>query len=374
MYCLVAPARYVWPASSTECGDPAVPKAQAGSLMPGVSNATIPSDRLLMQLQALFGKASNSVLSEPGFSAQGRVRVWFSREIRQRGTFGATARRAPYEEVIERLTAVRGLGLWSAEMFACFGLKRIDVFSLGDLGVQRGMAAFVGRDVAKLKSKGGKFKYMSEADMTALSDQFKPYRSLFMWYMWRVEETDLIMRPHSGVLALSLSSAIPAVQAASLAEICTVDYIRGALPIEDLGLAVTLDTSSVSVALTTNRTAASNWYPTTVVDYCTVTFAYSHHGLNNDTVRVSYLVPSPDKFTKRYLSTGGGGLAINSGTQYTPSGIIVGAVAGITDGGFGSFNTQFDKAFLIANGTVNWQATYMFGYQARVTALLAGRE
>ncbi|KAI0536329.1 DNA glycosylase [Xylaria digitata] len=98
---------------------------------------------------------------------------------------------APYEEVITRLTAVRGLGLWSAEMFACFGLKRIDVFSLGDLGVQRGMAAFVGRDIAKLKSKGGKFKYMSEADMRDLSDQFKPYRSLFMWYMWRVEETDI---------------------------------------------------------------------------------------------------------------------------------------------------------------------------------------
>ncbi|KAI3326031.1 DNA glycosylase [Xylariaceae sp. AK1471] len=98
---------------------------------------------------------------------------------------------APYDEVITRLTAVRGLGLWSAEMFACFALKRIDVFSLGDLGVQRGMAAFVGRDVAKLKNKGGKFKYMSEADMKDLADRFKPYRSLFMWYMWRVEETDV---------------------------------------------------------------------------------------------------------------------------------------------------------------------------------------
>ncbi|KAI0206926.1 DNA glycosylase [Astrocystis sublimbata] len=98
---------------------------------------------------------------------------------------------APYEELIKKLTAVRGLGLWSAEMFACFGLKRTDVFSLGDLGVQRGMAAFEGRDIAKLKSKGGKFKYMSEADMTALADKFSPYRTLFMWYMWRVEETDI---------------------------------------------------------------------------------------------------------------------------------------------------------------------------------------
>lgn len=98
---------------------------------------------------------------------------------------------APYEEVVKKLIAVRGLGLWSVEMFACFGLKRMDVFSLGDLGVQRGMAAFVGRDVAKLKSKGGKFKYMSEKDMLEMAEPFAPYRSLFMWYMWRVEETDI---------------------------------------------------------------------------------------------------------------------------------------------------------------------------------------
>lgn len=99
---------------------------------------------------------------------------------------------APYEELLERLTAVRGLGRWTVEMFACFALKRMDVFSLGDLGVQRGMAAFVGRDVAKLKAKGGgKWKYMSEQEMKEISDRFRPYRSVFMWYMWRVEQTDI---------------------------------------------------------------------------------------------------------------------------------------------------------------------------------------
>ncbi|SPQ20911.1 3467ab24-c2c5-44f9-97d5-b291925ffaa5 [Thermothielavioides terrestris] len=100
---------------------------------------------------------------------------------------------APDDELLARLTAVRGLGRWSAEMFACFALKRMDVFSLGDLGVQRGMAAFVGRDVAKLKAKGagGKWKYMSEREMVEISDRFRPFRSLFMWYMWRVEETDV---------------------------------------------------------------------------------------------------------------------------------------------------------------------------------------
>ncbi|KAG5972317.1 hypothetical protein E4U58_006698 [Claviceps cyperi] len=96
---------------------------------------------------------------------------------------------APYEELVEKLIAVRGLGQWSVEMFACFGLKRMDVFSVGDLGVQRGMAAFVGRDVARLKSsKGGKWKYMSEKEMLEISEPFAPYRSLFMWLMWRVED------------------------------------------------------------------------------------------------------------------------------------------------------------------------------------------
>ncbi|KAI9708087.1 MAG: 3-methyladenine DNA glycosylase [Bogoriella megaspora] len=101
--------------------------------------------------------------------------------------------RASDEEVLEKLTAVRGLGRWSVEMFACFALKRMDVFSTGDLGVQRGMAAWMGRDVSKLKAKGkgGKWKYMSEQEMLDLSAQFAPYRSLFMWYMWRIEDVNL---------------------------------------------------------------------------------------------------------------------------------------------------------------------------------------
>ncbi|KAF1358720.1 DNA glycosylase, partial [Lizonia empirigonia] len=94
------------------------------------------------------------------------------------------------EELIEKLVAVRGLGRWSVEMFACFGLKRMDVFSTGDLGVQRGMAAYVGRDVSKLKNKGGKWKYMSEQEMLSIASKFSPYRSLFMWYMWRIADVE----------------------------------------------------------------------------------------------------------------------------------------------------------------------------------------
>lgn len=100
--------------------------------------------------------------------------------------------KATDEEVMEKLTAVRGLGKWSVEMFACFGLKRLDIISTGDLGVQRGMAAFYGKDVKKLKAKGGgKWKYMSEQEMLDRAAPFAPYRSLFMWYMWRVEDVDV---------------------------------------------------------------------------------------------------------------------------------------------------------------------------------------
>jgi len=73
------------------------------------------------------------------------------------------------------------------------------------------MAAFMGRDVAKLKAKGGKWKYMSEQDMLEHSAKFAPYRyvccistwsklrmlrlmdcrSLFMWYMWRIEDVNV---------------------------------------------------------------------------------------------------------------------------------------------------------------------------------------
>ncbi|EKG21452.1 hypothetical protein MPH_01250 [Macrophomina phaseolina MS6] len=96
-------------------------------------------------------------------------------------------------EVLEKLVAVRGLGRWSVEMFACFALKRTDVFSTGDLGVQRGMAAWLGKDVAKLKAngKGGKWKYLSEKEMLDRSAPFAPYRSLFMWYMWRIEDVNI---------------------------------------------------------------------------------------------------------------------------------------------------------------------------------------
>ncbi|KAI1098457.1 feruloyl esterase-like protein B precursor [Jackrogersella minutella] len=172
----------------------------------------------------------------------------------------------------------------------------------------------------------------------------------------------------------ALGMVAVAVQAATLADHCAIDYAASVLPTQDLGLGITIDPSSVSAALTTNSSVTSQWFEAAVIDYCNVTFAYSHDGLVGDVVHVSYLIPPQEKFANRYVSTGGGGLAINSGASFSPVGIIAGAVSGITDGGFGSFNTQYDSVFLLAKGTVNWQATYMFGYQAHHELATLGKQ
>jgi len=71
-----------------------------------------------------------------------------------------------------------------------FTLKRPDVLSTGDLGIQRGMAIWTGKNTASAKGKTGKFKYMSEEEMLKEGERWRPYRSLGAWCMWRVQGPD----------------------------------------------------------------------------------------------------------------------------------------------------------------------------------------
>jgi tannase len=160
----------------------------------------------------------------------------------------------------------------------------------------------------------------------------------------------------------------------TLSDICTTDYARGILPDNDVLPGITIDSSSVETTLVGNASVSSEWYPSATIDYCNVTFAYSHNDIASDKVHVTYWLPSPSAFKNRYVSTGGGGLAINSGSSYIPSGVIVGAVSGITDGGFGSFNTKWDAVFLESEGVVDWQSTKMFGYQAHHELAVLGKQ
>ncbi|GAM34147.1 hypothetical protein TCE0_015r01535 [Talaromyces pinophilus] len=168
--------------------------------------------------------------------------------------------------------------------------------------------------------------------------------------------------------ALVMAASAVIVQAASnqsLSSLCSVSYLQSTLPSATSFIqGVTLDPSSITANLVSNSSiASSNMYPAAVIDYCNVTLAYSHNG-RDDQVLVEYWFPSPEKFQNRYLSTGGGGYAINSGTQSLPGGVMYGAVSGLTDGGFGGFNVQADAAMLLANGTLDYETLYMFAYKA----------
>ena len=79
------------------------------------------------------------------------------------------------EAVTARLTQVRGIGVWSAQMFLMFHLGRLDVWPTGDLGVQKG--------VAKLYRMRG---LPSLTRMEKVGELFRPYRSVASWYLWRL--------------------------------------------------------------------------------------------------------------------------------------------------------------------------------------------
>ena len=84
--------------------------------------------------------------------------------------------RARDEEVIERLSGVRGIGRWTAQMFLMFQLRRLDVWPAGDLGVRRGYGLAFGTAMP------------SERELGPLGDAFAPYRSIAAWYCWRACE------------------------------------------------------------------------------------------------------------------------------------------------------------------------------------------
>lgn len=165
-------------------------------------------------------------------------------------------------------------------------------------------------------------------------------------------------------LALAGLGSAGICQSLSIANVCTVSYVQSALPANGTLGNIIIDASSATASAVYNSSFSGNvFYPDAVLDYCNVTFTYSHEG-NSDRVLVEYWMPAPSAYQNRYLATGGMAYAINGGSSWLPSGVQVGAVAGLTDGGFGSFDTSFDTAFLLANGTINYDALFMMGYRA----------
>jgi DNA-3-methyladenine glycosylase II len=83
----------------------------------------------------------------------------------------------PDEHVIEAITAIKGFGRWSAEMFLMFCLYRADVFPVGDLGIVKGVQTLTGM---KRRPK--------PRTMARVAEAWRPYRSVAAWYLWRIHE------------------------------------------------------------------------------------------------------------------------------------------------------------------------------------------
>ncbi len=76
--------------------------------------------------------------------------------------------------VIEHLTRVKGIGVWTAQMFLMFALRRNDVLPVGDLGIRMAMKKAYGLD-----------EIPKPAEMEKIAAAWKPYTSIACWYLWR---------------------------------------------------------------------------------------------------------------------------------------------------------------------------------------------
>jgi DNA-3-methyladenine glycosylase II len=84
------------------------------------------------------------------------------------------------DEIVARLSSVRGIGRWTAEMFLIFQLRRPDVWPVDDLAVRRGYAV-MHRLVAWPKPK----------ELEVLGEVYRPWRSVAAWYCWRMVDVVL---------------------------------------------------------------------------------------------------------------------------------------------------------------------------------------
>ena len=130
---------------------------------------------------AHIARASDEKLRGAGLS---RPKLLALRDLSQRELAGeiptlAEAKAMDDAALIERLTAVRGIGRWTVEMLLMFRLGRPDVLPVDDYGVRKGFAVALRKrelpDRATLERRGARWK---------------PYRTVASWYLWRAVELD----------------------------------------------------------------------------------------------------------------------------------------------------------------------------------------
>lgn len=80
----------------------------------------------------------------------------------------------PDEEVMARLTAVKGIGVWTAHMFLIFALRRHDVLPTGDLGIRNAIRKAYGLEALPLPG-----------EIEVMAERWRPFCTVASWYLWR---------------------------------------------------------------------------------------------------------------------------------------------------------------------------------------------
>ena len=130
---------------------------------------------------AAFLAASDEQLRAAGLSRQ---KMAYLRDLADKFASGELSEGILHEfdddVVIERVSAVKGIGRWTAEMFLIFSLGRPDVLPVDDLGVRRGMQVAYGLP-----------ELPKPEEMRRIAEPWRPYRSAGTWYMWRALGVEL---------------------------------------------------------------------------------------------------------------------------------------------------------------------------------------
>jgi DNA-3-methyladenine glycosylase II len=183
MAALVAAAGPIHLRRPQESSFAALVRAITYQQLAGAAAATI-HGRLLVALDGIVEPAAVLALSDEAMRAAGLSgnKTASLRDLATKVLDGTVIleprriRRESDDEVISRLTAVRGIGEWTAHMFLIFQLRRVDVWPTGDLGVRKGYGLAWGIPTPTAKELG------------PLGDELRPFRSVAAWYCWRAAE------------------------------------------------------------------------------------------------------------------------------------------------------------------------------------------
>jgi methylated-DNA-[protein]-cysteine S-methyltransferase len=121
-------------------------------------------------------RTSDAKLRGAGLS---RAKVLALQDLARRAKAGeipslSDVQKLPDEEIVERLTVVRGIGRWTVEMLLIFRLARPDVLPVDDFGIRKGyQLLFKKREMPSAKQ------------LAALGEKWAPYRTVASWYLWR---------------------------------------------------------------------------------------------------------------------------------------------------------------------------------------------